>query len=86
MCAALAVRDAGLTLEEAILGMTRFAAQAAGLGDAGSIAEGFRGDLAIFDHEDPRALAYAIGGVRAHQVIRGGTVVHGESSSSAPVW
>lgn len=83
MMAALAVRDAGLTLEEAILGITRYAADAAGLHDVGRIREGYRGDLALYDEEDPRALAYALGGLRARTVLLGGVLVDSPPSSTA---
>ncbi len=86
LCAALAVRDAGMTLEEAVLGVTVEAARAAGLEDAGRIAAGMRADLAIFDEEDPRALAYAIGGLSATTVVLGGRVVDERAPSAVPLW
>ncbi|MBW2465446.1 MAG: imidazolonepropionase, partial [Deltaproteobacteria bacterium] len=54
LCAALAVRDAGLTLEEAVLGVTVDAAAAAGFEGVGRIAGGCWGDLAIYAQDDPR--------------------------------
>ncbi|MFW5920692.1 MAG: imidazolonepropionase [Polyangiales bacterium] len=86
LCAALAVRDAGMTLEEAVLGVTAAAARAAGLEDVGRIAPGSRGDLAIYDHEDPRALGYALGGVRAFRTVLGGRTVYRGGSADAAVW
>lgn len=86
LAAALAVRDAGLTLEEAILGITTLAARAAGFADAGRIAPGLRADLAIFDEEDPRALAYALGGIEARAVVLGGRVVHERAAAEAGLW
>lgn len=86
LCAALAVRDAGLTLEEAILGVTVEAARAAGIEGAGRIAPGAWADLAVFDEEDPRALAYGIGGPGARVVVLGGEVVHERPSSAASLW
>lgn len=75
LCAALAVRDAGLTLEEALLAITVEAAAALGLSDRGRIAPGARADLACYDAGDPRALAYALGGTRARWTVLGGRVL-----------
>ncbi|RLB53055.1 MAG: imidazolonepropionase [Deltaproteobacteria bacterium] len=86
LCAALAVRDAGLTLEEAVLGVTVDAAAAAGFEGVGRIAEGCWGDLAIYAHDDPRALAYGIGDVRPLKVVLGGRVVHEEPRDGVAVW
>ncbi len=82
----LAVRDAGLTLEEAVLSVTRVAARAAGFKDAGVIRIGHRADLALFDEDDPRALAYGIGGLLARTVVLGGQVVRDGDPSDAPLW
>ena len=71
LCAALAVRDAGLTLEEALLGVTANAARAAGV-DGGALQLGASADLAVFPMPDPRTLAYALGGVRATEVYLAG--------------
>lgn len=86
LCASLAVRDAGLTLEEAVLGITVEAARAAGVDGAGRIEEGARADLALYAFEDARALAYAIGGARARAVVLGGRVVHDEAPEALAVW
>ncbi len=85
LCAALAVRDAGLTLEEAVLAVTSIAARAAGVEDAGRIAVGARGDLALYEQDDPRALGYALG-VRARCVVLGGRLVEEEAPEALPVW
>lgn len=86
LMASLAVRDAGLTLEEAVLAVTVEAAKAAGLPDVGRIAAGARADLALYDEEDPRALAYGIGGPGARVVVLGGRVVDERSSAPSPLW
>ncbi len=79
LMAALAVRDAGLTTEEALLGITRHAARAAGL-DAGTIRVGGPADIAAFTLSDARALPYALGGVRPSLVLlRGRVVVRNET-------
>lgn len=50
-----------MTPEEALAGVTRNAARALGLSDAGQIARGMRADLAIWDVKSPAELAYRIG-------------------------
>ncbi len=72
LAAALAMRDGGLTCEEALLGITRHAARAAGFGELGRLAVGGLADLAIFDTPTPRTLAYVLGDVRAREVWLGG--------------
>ncbi len=85
LAAALAVRDAGMTLEEALLGITVHAAAAAGLKDTGRIAVGLRGDLVMFDEDDPRALAYSLGGPFPTMTILGGEIAF-ERAASTPLW
>lgn len=86
LAAGLAARDAGLSLEEAVLAVTSDAARAAGLADAGRIAVGARADLALFPGDDPRIVAYALGGLRAALVVLGGQVVVENSSADARLW
>lgn len=61
-----------LTPEEALAGVTRNAARALGLDDAGQIAPGMRADLAVWNVEHPAELAYRIGFNPLHQRIFGG--------------
>lgn len=68
LCAALAVRDAGLDPGEALLAITREAARALALRDAGRIAVGARADLALWDHDDPAMFAYVLGAHRPSRV------------------
>ncbi len=75
LAAALAVRDAGLTLEEAVLGVTRHAAEAAGLPRAGRIRVGWPADLLLCAEDDPRVLAYGLGGWEPAGVWIGGRKV-----------
>lgn len=56
-----------LTPEEALAGVTRNAARALGIGDAGQIAPGMRADLAVWNVEHPAELAYRIGFNPLHQ-------------------
>jgi imidazolonepropionase len=86
LCAALAVRDARLTLPEAVLGVTAHAARAAGVAGVGRIEIGAHGDLAVFPQRDPRALGYAIGGLRPRWVVLGGRVVHEGDTLAAAQW
>ncbi|WP_412051396.1 MULTISPECIES: imidazolonepropionase [unclassified Hoeflea] len=50
-----------MTPEEALAGVTRNAARALGLDDAGMIKPGLRADLAVWNVEHPAELAYRIG-------------------------
>ena len=58
---ALGARLFGLTPEECLAGATRHAAQALGLDDRGSLQEGLRADLAVWDIAHPRDLSYWLG-------------------------
>jgi len=61
-----------LTPEEALAGMTREAARALGLGDAGRVEPGLRADLAVWNVAHPAELAYRIGFNPLHERIFGG--------------
>ena len=66
-----------LTPEEALRGFTVNSARALGLGDtAGHIAVGCAADLAVWEANDPRGIAYAIGGAACLGVVKNGIVVH----------
>ncbi len=87
LAAAMAVRDAGLTMEEAILGITRHAARSLGLSDRGVLKVGAVADFALFREEDPRALVYALGGGRAEQVYLDGRATLSPSPVGSPaIW
>ncbi len=51
-----------LTVEEALLGVTRHGAAALGMADRGALEVGMRCDLALYRIERPAELAYVIGG------------------------
>jgi imidazolonepropionase len=61
-----------MTPEEALLGVTRNAAKALGLDDAGVIRAGLRADLAVWDVGHPAELAYRIGFNPLHRRLFGG--------------
>jgi imidazolonepropionase len=66
-----------LTAEEAVRGFTVNGAKALGLADkAGLIAVGRAADLAVWDTDDPRGIAYCIGGAPCLGVVKNGIVVH----------
>src|SRR5260370_27065883 len=66
-----------LTPEEALKGFTVNGARALGLADkAGCIAVGRAADLAVWDTDDPRGIAYAIGAAACLGVVKAGVVVH----------
>ncbi len=63
----------GCTPEEALLGTTRYAAEALGLGARkGRIAEGYDADLVLWDIEEPAELSYGHNLVRPAAIWRGG--------------
>lgn len=61
-----------MTPEEALLGTTKFAAQALGLIDRGTIAPGQLADLIIWEADHPAELSYRIGWAKPHARIFGG--------------
>ena len=66
-----------LTAEEALRGFTVNGARALGFADrAGRIAVGRAADLAAWETEDPRGLAYSIGGCACVLTVKDGVVVH----------
>lgn len=84
LCAGLAVRDAGMTSDEAILGVTRHAARAAGFEHLGAIRVGAHADLAVFRVKSAHSLTYALGGIRAAQVMLGGRLI--ETPATRNLW
>ncbi len=66
----------GLTPDEALAGVTRNAARALGMADeVGTLEPGKRADLAIWDVDHPRDLAYWIGANPCRSVIKDGVAV-----------
>ncbi len=61
-----------LTPEEALRGVTQFAANALGLNDRGVLAPGMRADAVIWNVSHPAQLSYAFGANPRHQTIFAG--------------
>jgi imidazolonepropionase len=75
----LACTHFGLTVEEAIAGMTTHAARALGLADEiGVIAPGAPADLVVWNADHPAQLIYWLGANPAHAVLKRGRLVVGE--------
>jgi imidazolonepropionase len=64
-----------LTPQEALRGITVNAARALGLHDRGTLAQGQRADLVIWNVREPAALCYWIGGALVRAVLVGGESV-----------
>lgn len=75
LCGTLASTSCGLTLEEALWGITRGGARALGLGDRGGLSVGERADFVVLDHSDWRALFYRPGDAPIRHVFVGATEV-----------
>jgi imidazolonepropionase len=67
----------GMTPSEALAGVTRNAARALELADRGTLANGMRADVALWDIAEPAELAYRIGADACAAVFRAGRLVRG---------
>lgn len=67
----------GMTPAESLAGTTRHAARALGLGDRGTLEQGKRADIALWDIDEPAELSYRIGGMVCSGVLREGRAVRG---------
>jgi imidazolonepropionase len=72
LCATLAATQCGLSLEEALWGVTAGGALALALTDRGHLTSGERADFVVVDHADWRALLYRPGAAPIHRVVIGG--------------
>jgi len=63
-----------MTPEEALCGVTKYAARALGLSDCGVLREGCRADLAVWNVETPAELSYRIGFNPLHARIFAGKI------------
>jgi imidazolonepropionase len=77
LAATLAVSQCGLTVEEALLGVTRSAADAVGRRDLGRVKVGGPCDLVVLKRPDPGHLLYEMGGEVVRTVVKEGKVVVG---------
>ena len=75
LCGTMAATQCGLTLEEALWGITRGGAQALGFSDRGTLRAGERADFVILDHVNWKSLFYSPAATPVHQVIIGGMTV-----------
>lgn len=76
LMATLGAMAMGLSIEDALRGVTCVAARALGLEDhVGTLAPGYRADVVLFDVPDYRSLCYHFGVNHAHTVIVGGKIV-----------
>jgi imidazolonepropionase len=74
----LACTRFGLTVAEAVAGVTEHAAQALGLaGEVGTLAPGARADLVVWDAETPAQIVYWLGAPPVRAVLKRGRVVAG---------
>ena len=69
---ALAVRECGLTIDEAILAATRGGAAALRRADVGQLGPGARADVLILDAPDPVHLVYRLGTPLVYGVLKDG--------------
>jgi imidazolonepropionase len=68
----------GLTVSEAVAGVTEHAARALGLaGKVGTIAPGARADLVVWDAETPAQIVYWLGAAPVRAVLKRGRLVAG---------
>ncbi len=73
----LEILKPGMTVEEAWLGVTRYAAQAMGRHDIGVLMVGAAADLVVWDAEHPGDVPYRYGANLAHRVIKRGRIYPG---------
>lgn len=72
LCGTLAATRCGLTVQEALWGITRGGAKALGLLDRGSLAPHERADFVVLESNDWRSLLYEVGRARLHAVYIAG--------------
>ena len=82
-CIALAVREMGMTIDEAVAAATAGGARALGRDDVGRLAPGARADCAILDAPSPAHLVYRPGVPLVRQVVKGAGGVSDRRSSAA---
>ncbi|MGH9056816.1 MAG: imidazolonepropionase [Acidimicrobiales bacterium] len=80
---ALAVRECGLTLDEAVLAATRGGAAALRRTDIGNLGAGTRADLIVLDAPHPSHLVYRLGTPLVSMVVKDGGIAYSAASASA---
>jgi imidazolonepropionase len=75
----IATTQMGMSCDEALLGMTRHAAQALGLEDSGRLAKGLRADLVLIDAPDERFPIYRYGTNFVKAVMASGEIIRGNA-------
>jgi len=83
LCGAMASTCCGLTLEEALWGMTRGGAKALDLHDRGCLRVGERADFVVLDDSDWRKLFYSPGSAPIKEVFVAGKVVYRNCCNTA---
>jgi len=86
LCAALAVRDAGLPPDQALASITSHAADAMGAFDRGRVQVGGPADLAMWETDTPDAFAYVLGRMSPRLLMIGGAVLHESDTGSPSLW
>jgi imidazolonepropionase len=77
LMATIAATQMGMSCDEALLAMTRHAAAALGLTDAGKLAQGHRADLTFIDAPDEHFPIYRYGTNFVQAVMAGGEFIRG---------
>lgn len=80
LAATLAVTRCGLSVDEAILGITRYAASALSRDDIGRLHVGTQCDLVVLDSPEPYQLIAEMGAQHVTRVVKAGRLVYSRSS------
>lgn len=83
LCGMMSATQSGLSLEEALWGITRGGAKALNLNDRGRLSPGERADLIVVDSPDWRALFYHTAAAPIEAVMVDGEVVRGNLRSAS---
>ncbi|MEO0815480.1 MAG: amidohydrolase family protein, partial [Myxococcota bacterium] len=81
LCGTLSASQCGLSLEEALWGVTRGGAKALDLQDRGRLVPGERADFLVLDHSDWRSVFYHLGRAPLAAVAIEGRIVRGSVSA-----
>ncbi len=75
LCGTLAATQCGLSLEEALWGVTRGGAKALDLDDRGTLRTGERADFVVLDHTDWRSIFYRVAAAPIGTIYIGGRAI-----------